>query len=172
MRSRDGASRDAWRAPAIGGLLILLGAILLGPLGGGEPPTDVSSYRHIAELSYRRAIVTYGRGPDPIHLVGLDGERYLFPTAYWPDGIDAEELAAVLRADSVAEVWVSDGDGYPVVKGIRTSRLHVDPAAAVPIDRRRHAVQRVAGPAALVLGALVLVWSTRRLRARAPAAPR
>ena len=172
MTSREGASPHSWRTPAIGGLLILIGAILVGPLGGAEPPTDVSSYRHIPELAYRRVVVMYGRGPDPIHLQDRAGGRYLFPTAYWPDGVDAEELAEVLRADSVAEVWVADGDGYPVVKGIRTSRLHVDPAAAVPIDRRRHAVQRTVGPAALVLGALVLVWSARRLRARAPSAPR
>lgn len=172
MTKREGASREAWRTPAIGGLLILIGAILVGPLGGGEPPTDVSSYRHVPELAYRRVLVKYGRGPDPIHLEDRDGGRYLFPTFYWPDGIDAEELAEVLRADSIAEVWVADGDGHPVVKGIRTSRLHVDPAAAVPIDRRRHAVQRVAGPAALVLGALVLVLSARRLRARPPSPPR
>jgi hypothetical protein len=150
----------------IGALLLLIGVVLGALLAGGAAPTDVSSYRHIPALAYRRAIVMGGRGPDPIHLEDTDGGRYLFPTAYWPEGTDAGELAEVLAADTVAEVWVSDGDGHPVVKGIRTSRLFIDPAAAVPIDRRRRAIALVAAPSAAALGILLVLLGARGLRAR------
>lgn len=163
------ASRPApLRLLAIGGLLVLIGALLGTLLAEGRAPVDVTSYRRIEGLAYRRAIVMRGRGPNSIHLVTADDSRFRFSESYWPDGWSERDLVGALRADSVATVWVSEGRGYPSIKGIETSRLSVDPAPAVAIDRSRRTIALVIAPSAVLLGALFLIFGARRLRSRPP----
>ncbi len=163
------ASRPApLRLLAIGGLLVLIGALLGTLLAEGRAPMDVTSYRRIEGLAYERAFVMRGRGPNSIHLETADGSRFRFGESYWPDGWGERDLVEALKADSVATVWVSEGRGYPSIKGIETSRLSVDPAPAVAIDRRRRTFALVFAPSAVLLGALFLIFGARRLRARPP----
>lgn len=163
------ASRPApLRLLAIGALLVLIGVLLGALLAEGRAPVDVTSYRRIEGLAYERALVVRARGPNSIHLETADGSRFRFGAVYWPDGWSERDLAEALRADSVATVWVSKGRGYPSIKGIETSRLSVDPAPAVVIDRRRRTFALVFAPAAVLLGALLLILGARRLRARPP----
>lgn len=163
------ASRPApLRLLAIGGLLVVIGALLGTLLAEGRAPVDVTSYRRIDGLAYRRAIVMRGRGPNSIHLETADGSRLRFSESYWPDGWSERDLVGALRADSIATVWVSEGSGYPSIKGLETLRLYVDPAPAVAIDRRRRTIALVFAPSAVLLGALFVIFGARRLRARPP----
>ncbi len=156
------------RALAIGALLSLIGVVALILLWGESPPTDASSYRRIDRLVYGRVVLLRGRGDHSIHLVAADGKRYNLPEYVWPEGIGESDLVGTLEADSVATAWVHDGRGYPVVKGLRTSRLFVDPAATVPLDRRRHAIASVGAPVLLLVGLVVAWLGIRGLRARPP----
>lgn len=160
--------RGPLRTLAIGALLALLGVVLLIIVTGQQAPTDASSYRRIDDLAYERAFVVRSRAGPSIHLGAADGGRYRLPEYVWPEGTGMAYLLGVLRADSVATVWVSEGRGYPVIKGIRTPRIFVDPEATVPLDRRRHAVASIVAPALLVAGLLVAGLGVRGLRARPP----
>lgn len=146
-------------------LLILAGA-LTGVRAGDPETVDVDSYRHIPELRYESARVIRGRYTRSIHLIDADGRRYRLPLGRRIEAFEPAALARSLSTDSVAEVWLKDGDGYPVIKGIRSATLTLDPAEAVPLDRRRRFWLSVSIPITLVSGVLALLLGARRLRAR------
>ncbi len=156
----------------IGAVLALIGAVLVAQAAGAPAPTGVDAYRRVDDLAYRSVRVGRGRSGSYAHLDDADGRRYLFPDYHWPEGMGRAEIGRALRADSVATVWLREGSGYAVIKGIRTRLLWADPADAVPIDRRRRRTALMLAPALLLTGLLLVAHAAHRTRARPPAAAR